>query len=52
MTNYEKIKAMSVEEIAMLMPCPDGKGEEENCYFSGKRCDKCRIGWLLEEAEE
>jgi hypothetical protein len=52
-TNYEKIKAMSVEEMAMLMPCPDdGNGEEEGCYLKGKRCDKCRIEWLLQEAEE
>ena len=52
MTNYEKIKALSVEQLAMLMPCPEGKGEEEDCFFSGKNCVKCRIDWLLQEAEE
>lgn len=55
-TNYEKIKAMSVQELAELLcgcsDCYDGK-----CYgarFCGGTFGKASglVEWLLEEAEE
>lgn len=52
MTNYEKIKAMSVEEMVGIMDfiadfCPH-LGDE--CPRVG--CTQCYREWLLQEAEE
>lgn len=50
MTNYEKIKQMSVEEMAEKLPCP------YNEYYldCNKDCDckKCCKEWLESEVEE
>ena len=57
MTNYEKIKAMSVEEMAKgildhinCIKCPaDDECEKE---IVGKSCIDTMKEWLLQEAEE
>jgi hypothetical protein len=56
MTNYEKIKAMSVEELAdLLCNCADcGNGRcygEEFCRPTGEPANG-RVKYLLQEAEE
>lgn len=56
MTNYEKIKAMSVEEMVeyighqslCVIVCPDEYGK----CTDGRSCDGCIEKWLLQEAEE
>ena len=56
MTNYEKIKAMSVEEMAVFMTTAS---DCKNCAYN-KKCKvdgtfNCHIGtieWLESEAEE
>ena len=56
MTNYEKIKAMSVEELAELL-CDCSDCYEGKCYgvrFCGGASGKANgcVEWLLQEAEE
>ena len=56
MTNYEKIKAMSVEEMAELfgrfscLACPVSLECEKEVI--GRTCDELVEEWLLQEAEE
>ena len=56
MTNYEKIKAMSVEEMAKVLSglecvvCP--ASEECEKEEVGKTCDELLKEYLLQEAEE
>ena len=61
MTNYEHIKAMSVEEIAKLLGvCPyalDPISEKQRAIgrqkcLSGISCNTCRLDWLNSEVEE
>ena len=49
MTNYERIKQMSIEEMARCKDiCPDSIGI---CNCKGT-CDECRKQWLEMEVEE
>lgn len=54
MTNFEKIKQMSVEEIAKFLICP----EEYDLNFKGcegeydRNCNECVKIWLEQEATE
>lgn len=61
MTNYERIKNMSVEEMAFAHrtlfagACKSDfpPGCEENEWISGlSPCGQCVFKWLLEEVEE
>lgn len=62
MTNYERIKAMSVEEMAKLLGgiCPyalDPISEKQRVIgrqkcLSAPSCDACRLNWLNSEVEE
>ena len=59
MTNYEKIKNMSVEEMAVLLSgiCPyalepvsdEQRAEGRKACLSGIGCNKCRIEYLNSE---
>ena len=57
MTNYEKIKQMSVEEMAVSsMPffaCPYGENYIDCTMANGTQADciGCTKDWLLKEAE-
>ena len=54
MTNYEKIKAMSVEEMAKFMGRVDEvcrKVSVKECYCF-HHCWECVLKYLLQEAEE
>lgn len=53
MTNYEKIKAMTVEEMANIL----GFGENgccvnADCFNWEQNCIECAKTWLESEAEE
>lgn len=54
MTNYEMIKNMSLEEIAVSLMCP----ADIDCTFNKKdrckrtSCVKCTEEWLKAEVEE
>lgn len=55
MTNYEKIKQMSVEELAeQFEECICSHIQSYNVnYCNGKNdCENCVVDWLQEEAEE
>ena len=57
MTNYEKIKAMSVEELAAVLLKVKDCSKNENCVGCPlKTCAKCYVyndvkAWLSKEAE-
>lgn len=56
-TNADRIRAMSDEELAMLLegcvcpkkPCPD---IDRDTPTDKKRCTECWLDWLKEEVEE
>ena len=58
MTNYERIKAMSAEEMAELLRgiCPytseSQKAVGRQKCLSATDCDDCRLDWLNSEVEE
>lgn len=63
MTNFEKIKAKSIEDMALWIMCPyDTAGEPEDimpCIKDGSeepanigRCYECCLEWLKREAKE
>ena len=59
MTNADRIRAMSDEELAELMfdladcyYCPNNDREEYGCSDSKERCVATWIAWLKKEATE
>lgn len=54
MTNYELIKNMSIEEMAVTIMCPNEMGMAEiDCDKSDDRnCCQCCLDWLREEAKQ
>lgn len=53
MTNYERIKNMSLEEMAISLMCPQ---EIDECFDKGETCDKkncvsCTLEWLESEVD-
>lgn len=66
MTNYERIKNLSVEEMADLIdnaeekllcpPCSpkycDGYAENGICIDVNKHCHKAALKWLMSEVEQ
>lgn len=53
MTNYEMIKNMSIEEMAVTLMCPNEMGMAEiDCDQSDQcNCCKCCLAWLQQEAQ-
>lgn len=56
MTNAEKIRNMTDEDLAMMLMCPAEYDESFNkqCGCNGsmdKNCLKCTIAWLQQESE-
>lgn len=56
MTNYEKIRAMSVEEMARLLMCPAeydlNFNRTADCHADMSRdCNECTRNWLNSEVE-
>ena len=55
MTNYEKIRAMSTEEMAKIIMCPYDLGMlgvECVLGLDGEDCTTCSLKWLNSEVEE
>ena len=57
MTNYDRIKAMSVEALACTLMCPANYdwnfNKKSECNGEMNRdCLKCTMDWLQSEAEE
>lgn len=57
MTNYELIKSMSIEEMAVTIMCPtnNGSGLDDSLECDPERfekigCTQCCLDWLKEEA--
>lgn len=59
-TNYDRLRAMSVEEMAEFMncgACPPGKDVSELCHDEDggsvpDMCNLCWLNWLKQEAAE
>lgn len=49
MTNFEKIKNMSIDEMAQIVRCP---GTDAKCMGSSISCIDCCKQWLESEVEE
>nr|DAH99467.1 MAG TPA: hypothetical protein [Caudoviricetes sp.] len=52
-TNADRIRNMSDEELAELMPCPYMKDQYDECVhgWHDYDCSKCKLEWLQSEAE-
>jgi hypothetical protein len=51
-TNYEMIKKMSIEEMAVTIMCPINTGTVDASFPCDKRnCCECTLRWLQQEAE-
>lgn len=53
MTNYELIKNMSIEEMAVTLTCPNDMGMAEIECDRTDHCDcaKCTLEWLKQESD-
>lgn len=51
MTNYERIRNMSMEEMAATLMCPNemGMAEIECDHSDSKNCCQCLLNWLKED---
>ena len=54
MTNGDKIRKMTDEEMAEIIMCPydDPKELLKNCGIFKKKCQKCTATWLRAEHQE
>jgi len=54
MTNYEFIKNMSIEEMAVTIMCPNDMGMAEISCDKSNKCDccKCCLEWLKEDVKD
>ena len=54
-TNADRIRAMTDEELAMALPFQQCPPHEGKCTFStmiANSCDQCWLNWLREEVKE
>jgi hypothetical protein len=49
MTNFEKIKSMTVEEMAIVIDCPYSRQTIKDCCAN---CVVCCENWLESEVQE
>jgi hypothetical protein len=54
MTNYEFMKNMSIEEMAVTIMCPNDMGMAEISCDKSNKCDccKCCLEWLKEDVKD
>jgi hypothetical protein len=53
MTNADKIRAMTDEELAEVIMCPKAFYERMDCMEgSSRKCEECCLEWLKQPAEE
>jgi hypothetical protein len=52
MTNYEVLKNMSIEEMAVTIMCPNemGMAEIECNHDDNCNCCQCCLKWLMQES--
>ena len=51
MTNYERIRNMSVDEMAVTIMCPNEIGGGVKCSRGERNCCQCTLDWLNNEAD-
>ena len=51
MTNAQKIRAMSDEELAEVIACPKGLLDRMDCFDDNRDCKHCALEWLKQTAE-
>ena len=51
MTNADKIRAMSDEELAEVIACPKGLFARMDCFDDNRDCKHCALEWLQQPAE-
>ena len=52
MTNSDRIRAMSDEELAEIIACPKGLFDRMDCFDDNRDCKHCTLEWLKQPAEE
>ena len=51
MTNAQKIRVMSDEELAEVIACPKGLLDRMDCFDDNRDCKHCALDWLKQPAE-
>ena len=46
MTNADRIRAMSDEELAEIIACPKGLFDRMDCFDDNRDCKHCSLEWL------
>ena len=50
-TNADRIRAMSNEELAEVIACPKGLFDRMDCFDDNRDCKYCALEWLQQPAE-
>ena len=50
-TNADRIRAMSDEELAEIIACPKGLFDRMDCFDDGRHCEDCILKWLRQAVE-
>ena len=50
-TNADRIRAMSDEELAEIIACPKGLFDRMDCFDDNRDCKHCALEWLKQHAE-
>ena len=50
-TNADRIRAMSDEELAEIIACPKGLFDRMDCLDDHRDCNHCALEWLKQPAE-
>ena len=45
-TNADRVRAMSDEELAEIVACPKGLFDRMDCFDDGRHCEDCILKWL------
>ena len=54
-TNYDKVRDMSVEELAQFIEdaaCPPGEAPDKFLDCTAENCPKCWLAWLRKEVDK
>ena len=51
-TNADRIRNMSDEELAVIIMCPYDGTKEGDCFMEGRNCIQCCVEWLQAEVKE
>lgn len=50
-TNADRIRNMTVEELAFIIMCPYDGTKEGDCFMEGRNCIQCCKKWLQAEVD-